>query len=255
MTEIKRDRYGRPMVVPPAGGKPVPYTRATTVAGTLDDGVGLVAWKLRMAAQGLIKRPDLMLAATVAVNDKQELDRLIETAQDAAGSTHAATIGTALHALTEKYDRGEEFGYVPAMFAPDIEAYIKATREFKMEVIEQFCVLDSHQIAGTPDRIVTYRGKRYIFDLKTGSIDYPHKMAIQLAIYSRAVPYNIATGERGSWGEVDTQRGIILHLPAGEGKADIQFVDIDKGWEGLELAMQVRAWRTSKKIMMKGTDE
>ena len=51
--EIPRDRYGRPMVVPPKGGKPVPYTRTTTVAGSLDDGTGLVAWKLRMAAAGL----------------------------------------------------------------------------------------------------------------------------------------------------------------------------------------------------------
>ena len=243
------------MVIPLAGGSPVPYTRATTVAGTLDEGTGLVAWKLRMAAKGLINRPDLMLAATVAQDDKQELDKLIEDAQDAAGSTHAATIGTALHALTEKLDRNEELGYVPAAYAPDLDAYLEATREFTWEHIEQFCVLDNHRIAGTPDRIATYQGKRYIFDLKTGSVDYPHKMAIQLAIYSRAVPYNIATGERGSWGDVDQQRGIILHLPAGEGKAEIHFVDLDRGWEGLELAMQVRAWRVSKKIMTKGTNE
>jgi len=62
--EIPRDRYGRPMVVPPKGGKPVPYTRTTTVAGSLDDGTALVAWKLRMAAAGLTLRPDLLLAAS-----------------------------------------------------------------------------------------------------------------------------------------------------------------------------------------------
>jgi len=30
-TEIERDRYGRPLVVPPAGGKAIAYTRATTI--------------------------------------------------------------------------------------------------------------------------------------------------------------------------------------------------------------------------------
>ena len=30
--EIERDRYGRPMVRPPKGGKAEAYTRATTIA-------------------------------------------------------------------------------------------------------------------------------------------------------------------------------------------------------------------------------
>ena len=36
-TEIERDRYGRPMVVPLKSKKPVAYTRATTIANSLDD--------------------------------------------------------------------------------------------------------------------------------------------------------------------------------------------------------------------------
>ena len=51
--EIERDRYGRPLVKPPKGGKSVPYTRATTIANSLDDPAALTAWKMRMAAIGL----------------------------------------------------------------------------------------------------------------------------------------------------------------------------------------------------------
>jgi hypothetical protein len=101
-----RDRYGRPMVVPPKGGKAVPYTRTTTVAGSLDDGTALVAWKLRMAAAGLTLRPDLLLAASAARDNKLEMDKLVEDAMTAAGATAQATIGTAIHTLTEKHDRG-----------------------------------------------------------------------------------------------------------------------------------------------------
>lgn len=34
---VRRDRWGRYLVVPPDGGKPVGYTRATTVAKALDE--------------------------------------------------------------------------------------------------------------------------------------------------------------------------------------------------------------------------
>ena len=35
-TEIERDRYGRPLVVPPKGGKAIAYTRATTISNSLE---------------------------------------------------------------------------------------------------------------------------------------------------------------------------------------------------------------------------
>lgn len=250
MSEIQRDRYGRPMVIPPEGGKAVPYTRTTTVAGSLDEASGLVAWKLRMAATGLTMRPDLLLAATSMRDNKLGMNKIVEDSMEAAGSTRQATIGTALHALTEKMDRGEELGAIPQDYQADLRAYELATKDFENIFIEQFSVLDEHKIAGTPDRIVTYKGERFISDLKTGSISYPSKIAIQLSIYAHAKPYDIDTTERGSWGDVNQERGIIVHLPAGEGKCELHFVDLVVGWQGLELAMQVRKFRDSKKTIV-----
>ena len=248
--EVPRDRYGRPMVVPPKGGKAVAYTRTTTVAGSLDDGTALVAWKLRMAAAGLTLRSDLLLAASANRDNKLEMDKLVEDAMEAAGATKQANIGTALHTLTEKYDRGEDLGVIPDEYVADIQAYADATKKFKNVFIEQFCVLDKYKIAGTPDRVVEYNGQLYISDLKTGSISYPNKIAMQLAVYAHGLPYDPATATRGSWGGVNQDKGIIVHLPAGSGKCELHFVNIKQGWKGIELAMKVRAFRDTKKSLV-----
>jgi hypothetical protein len=248
--EVPRDRYGRPMVVPPKGGKPVAYTRTTTVAGSLDDGTALVAWKLRMAAAGLTLRPDLLLAASANRDNKLEMDKLVDDAMTAAGATAQANIGTAIHTLTEKYDRGEDLGVIPEEYVADIQAYADATKKFKNVFIEQFCVLDKYKIAGTPDRVVEYNGELYISDLKTGSISYPNKIAMQLAVYAHGLPYDPATATRGSWGGVNQEKGIIVHLPAGSGKCELHFVDIAQGWKGIELAMKVRTFRDTKKSLV-----
>ena len=41
-TEIPRDRWGRPMIMPAKGSKRIAYRRATTFVGCLDDTIGLM---------------------------------------------------------------------------------------------------------------------------------------------------------------------------------------------------------------------
>ena len=74
--EPKRDRYGRYLIA----GKP--YTRATTIADTLDDRYNLEKWGNRMVAKGLANRADLhALASTLDVDkNKGEFNKLCETA-------------------------------------------------------------------------------------------------------------------------------------------------------------------------------
>jgi hypothetical protein len=244
--EIDRDRYGRPMVVPPNSKKAIAYTRATTIANSLDDASALVAWKMRMAAIGLTTRPDLLLAISAAGEDKLAVNAYIEEAMDAAGASKAANIGTAIHALTEKLDLGQELGIVPDQWLPDIRAYEETTKVLNKIEIEQFAVLDKFKIAGTPDRLVEYKGERFIADLKTGRIDHPNNIAMQLAIYSRALPYYPDTASRGSWGDVNQDKAIIVHLPAGTGMCKLLFIDINEGWKGVQLAMKARKWRDQK---------
>ena len=72
---VERDRWGRPKIKAP-DGKLKPYTRATTVAGTLDDRHNLEKWLQRQAVIGLAKRPDLYALATQSdPTDRKALGR------------------------------------------------------------------------------------------------------------------------------------------------------------------------------------
>ena len=253
---LERDRFGRPLIVPPGGGKPIAYTRCTTYVGVLEDTFNLSRWQQRMVAQGLAARPDLMLAVSalplngdMTREHKAELNRLCEQAMEAASSHAAATVGTALHALAERHDRGEELGPIPGQYQPDIEAYKKATAHLEMVQIETFGVHDQLRVGGTWDRIVKVDGQHYIADIKTGSIEWGiGKIAMQLSVYSRCVQYDPDTGQRTPLPGVHPDRALVIHLPAGKGEASLVWVAIAAGWEAVDLARQVREWRSRKNL-------
>jgi hypothetical protein len=244
--EIDRDRYGRPLIIPPTGGKAIAYTRATTIANSLDDASALTAWKMRMAAIGLTTRPDILLSITAAQDDKMAVNSLIEDAMEVAGANKAANIGTAIHSFAERLDLGQDLGIVPPQWAPDVKAYEHATKILNNKFIEQFCVLDKFKIAGTPDRVVEYKGELFIADIKTGRVDHPNNISIQLAIYANGLPYDAATATRGTWGEVNKEKAIIIHLPAGTGTCKLMWIDIKEGFKGLQFAIKTRKWRDQK---------
>jgi predicted RecB family endonuclease len=248
--EIDRDRYGRPMVVPPGGGKKVAYTRATTYVDALEDKYALQKWQQRMVILGLVDRPDLLLSAAAHSDDKTKLNRIAEDAIEAAKAGAAATVGTAIHALTHRIDRGETIGPVPGEYQRDLDAYTAATAPLTVLHAERFSVLDDLRIGGTPDRIVEFEGERYIADIKTGSVDFgAGKIAMQLAVYAHAQFYDVATGAREPLPGVNGQRGIVIHLPAGTGTCRLLWVDIAAGWEAVQVATQVREWRARKNLM------
>lgn len=246
--EIPRDRYGRPMVLAPNGKKRVPYRRTTTFVGCLEDTYNLMAWKNRQVAYGMGQRKDLVLAAAAAdPDDKRKLNEIAEKATEHAMASASATTGTALHALTERVDRGQPLGVIPTEYQADIDAYQQATAAIEFTAIEAFRIHDDWQVAGTTDRIGKLHGRPMIMDIKTGSIDFPHKMAMQLAMYAHSVPYDIGADKRIVDDErVDVNRGIIIHLPAGEGRCDLYEIDIAKGWGACLLAKKVWNWRGTK---------
>ena len=241
---ITRDRYGRPVVIPPNGGKGVAYTRCTTYIDVLDDKYNLQQWEKRMVALGLASRPDLLLSVSAHKDDKKALNRICDDAKEAAAASAAATTGTALHALTELVDRGQDLPVLPEQAVADLEAYKAATVDLKAVHIERFTVHDHLRIGGTPDRIVEYGGERYIADIKTGSIEYGVlKIAMQLAVYAASQLYDITSGERTPHG-ASLNRGIVIHLPAGTGTCTLHWVDIEVGSQAVQVARQVREQRT-----------
>lgn len=253
-TGIPRDRWGRPLVTPPGGGKPIPYTRCTTFAGAIEDTWNLTKWKQRQTAAGIASRRDLHLRAASlgtqpddpdqASTWKRQMDDVCEQAMEAVGSSASATIGTALHSFAELVDRGLNVA-PPAEYAGHIAAYQRATAGFEPTHVEEFVVHDGYRIGGTADRIYREKasGRLVIGDIKTGTIDYPHKIAMQLATYANSVRYDQTTGKRTPLGDIDRDVALIIHLDAKTGACELHWVDIQLGWEAVALAAKVRAWR------------
>lgn len=249
VTDIPRDRWGRPLIKPPGGGRSVAYTRCTTFVGCLEDTYNLSKWQQRMVALGLARRPDLLLAVSAHHDDKDRLNALCQEATEAAAASSAATTGTALHRLAERLDQGETVD-IPTAAKADLDAYRAATAGMQWLHVERMTVNDTLKVAGTPDRIglTPTGGLPVIADLKTGSIDYGiGKIAMQLALYAHSDLYDHDTGTREHV-DVDQQRALVIHLPAGAGRCELVWVDIAAGWEAVQLAKQVREWRNRKNL-------
>ena len=247
VAHINRDHWDRPMVVPPDGGKPVAYTRCTTFVDCLEDKYNLELWGLRQAAIGLADRPDLLLAVSAHRDNKKKLNSIIKQAKEAAKSSASSTTGTALHALTERVDRGQPLGVLPSTARADLLAYREATRAMVHEMIEQFCVHDGLRVGGTPDRVVKFGDGYYIADIKTGDIEWGAlKIAMQLAVYANSTPYHPQRGREPYPVPVDLDRAIVIHLPAGEAVCTLHWIDIQAGWAAAQCADQVRTWRKRK---------
>lgn len=245
-TEVHRDRWGRPMIIPLGGGKPKAYTRTSTMCKTLDDQSGLMKWGQRQTVLGLAARPDLMTLARSARDDIKALGRIVTDAMEAAGSSAAANRGTALHAFAEQVDAGHDAD-IPDEYAGDIAAYVAATASLEVVLQEKFVVCDELEVAGTFDRL--YRlpsGTLMVADIKTGSnaARYSNATAMQIALYARSQLYDPATGERSPLpGPVNLDAGLLVELPAGSGTCSIHKLDLTVAWEFAQIARDVREWR------------
>lgn len=256
MTEdIKRDRWGRPLIAPPDGGKPVGYTRVSTLAKTLDNKEQLMRWKCRQTALGLGKRTDLVAMAGAVGDDKGKLDEIVAEAMSAAASNAAANLGTTLHALTEHVDAGTKPDYLPPELIGDLTAYEEAMRGISILGSEKFIVNDDVQAAGTFDRLLLVPGVGMVVaDIKTGQHEpnYPHAVCIQVATYARGHLYDQDNGRIKYLPDlgVSTEVGVMIWLPAGKARCELYLLDLNLGWELAQTAARVRDVYKSKPLTL-----
>ena len=255
-TEIPRDRWGRPLIVPPDGGKPIGYTRVSTLAKALDDKTSLMVWKCRQTAIGLARRPDLVSKTSAVGDNRAALNEVVKEALAAAASDRAANVGTALHAFTERIDAGEK----PADLVPhtdplylDLCAYKEATKHLTMAAAELFVVCDELQAAGSFDRLVGVPDVGLLVsDLKTGQHepDYPHGVAQQIAIYANSTLYAPEQGRIAALADlgVRTDVGLLIHLPSERGVCELYLIDLEHGWQLAQAAVAVRSAYKSKPL-------
>lgn len=257
-------RWKQYLMVPPDGGndgKAERFTRVTTVAKTLDDGFGVSNWARRLTAVGFAQNP-ILFAELCATDpgDKGALDDLCEKAKSKAGGDDAADVGKVLHAFSEKVDRGQQI-YMPDTYRADIEAYQKVLADLGVEILPEYieryiCLpgidgFTNGGVGGRFDRIVGFGSRLMMGDVKTGTLaDYSWlPIAIQLALYSRAPTiYNPKTKSHEPMPDVDQDTGLVFHVPAGQARCDVYFVDLNFGWEAAEIALAVRRLRQRKDI-------
>ena len=259
LPEPKRDHYGRYLLPEPETGYEKPWTRVTTVANTLADRYGLEQWAQRNTVLGIGTRPDLYaLAVASTIEDRSQLNSIVKQAQEAAEASSGRNLGSALHRLTERVDRGDDLD-IPDAWKGDVDAYCKTLSDYHVKImpdwIERIVVLPDIGVAGTFDRLVhleTPKGQPNtwtVADLKTGKDVTKYgttEIAIQLALYANASHVWNGTGYDPMPSPIDREKGLIIHLPVGKSACTLYTVDIKAGWEAVQLALDVREWRKRK---------
>lgn len=258
MDDFNRDRWGRPLIVPADGGKPVAYARFSSHGQCLEDRFALEKWKLRTSARGFVNRADLFAQiAACPVDDTKRIDQLVNLALEAGGSTVGAGLGTALHEFAERIDLGHiGIDDVPAPWGHDIAAYLQMIADQQLvvipELVECRLVNDELRLAGTADRF--YRrpdGTLVCADIKTGKTIGHNPLAyiVQLAAYANSALYDIETGERTPINNVDLGTGLIIHIPSGKAECNILEVNLEAGLQAARLATEVRNWQNKKGLV------
>lgn len=278
--EPARDTYGRYVLPDPATGAERSWTRATTIAHTLDDTHHLTQWKRRMVLQGLAAEPDLLAgvpeltaALTEAGDDwraakqiKQQLDLLCDAAAETAGAGDGALWGTLLHTITEyaDADRLDEIAdQIPDELKDDLAAYLRTMADTRIgtppEYIERILVNTRVDSAGTTDRILDMPqpcprcgGTLKIGDLKTQKDIFDYlSICIQLAEYAYAdALVDPATGQLVPMpDQLCRCTGIVMHLPVGKATCTLHELDLIDGWEAAQAAHTVRQFRSRGKAM------
>jgi hypothetical protein len=271
----RRDQWGRYLVVPPTGGKPIGYTRVTTVAKALDNGGGLANWKASQAICGTLIRRGLRAQWEALLAEhggdpwyankasKAACKRLVEECAAVGGANDRREMGSSLHTITALADLGSTPTHLSDETAQDLGAYqaglASAGIKIDPSLIETTVVLDAFQVAGTFDRLAVVPGfdLPLVADLKTGadlSYSWP-SISVQLAAYSRAdhiYRQGIATDgsqdRRLPMPEVDQRYGLVMWLDAGSNKLELFLVELEPGWEAFEHSIWTRHWRSRRDI-------
>lgn len=241
---VVRDGYKRPLIVPPEGGDPIPYTRVSTFAGYLDNGKGLAKWQNRNIALGIARHDDLRrMVAALAYGDA-DLDEHIETAL--CRMDDKAAWGTAVHSFTEP----DPSPFIPEEMAADVQSYADVTAALALTPVhtELFVVNDTLKVAGTLDHV--YDCPRYgrpVADKKTGK-KKAQSVAIQLACYGGSVIYDPTTNVRTPL-DANPDTGLLVHIPKQEGRTEVFPVDLEKGRQAARLALAVQEFNRATDLL------
>lgn len=234
----------------------------TTLAKIPDDTYALTQWLKRGVAAGMGLNPALVERAAAHQGDRDELDGIAEEALIAAKAHDALGRGTAAHRIAERIDLEQMVVDTPLsrqVAAAWAKALADAGLEVVPEYVERTVVYPDVPLAGTFDRIFRrkFDGALVVGDLKTGAraLQYPHAIAIQLALYANAPLLAGRLDERGvtesftAMPPVNKRRGYIIAMPD-DTTVEVKTVDIEAGWAAAQaIVFPTLDWRARRDLV------
>lgn len=247
-------------------------TRVTTFNKAASDQTAIKDWSKRNVLIGASRRPDLVaqVHGRDVSADKDFLNGLVESLEEAANAKVSADIGTLVHTYTEEIDSGRiTLDDVPPAYRGHVASYVQALDGAGLRVIPDLMerttfVEEFGGVAGSFDRVLHHvASDTYVMgDLKTGkSMTYGWdeiecQEALYTAGYNRFGTYVWPTGqdpESGHWEppkvQLRTDVGVVMWLPVqGEtaGQCQLLMTDLQRGWRHAALCHAVREGRSSK---------
>lgn len=253
-------------------GKRARYSRASNSGKILDDESNLTDWKLRTELMGAAQRPELLAIASTLdpQRDKKQLRDLAEQCLVAGKGSERAIKGTAVHAMFDHIDRGDDWEPAP-QYVQVCNAYLECLDRYGLVPIdiEVHCINDMFRLAGTldrrfrtmrsllaPDGRIIPIGSCVVGDTKTGqTLEYASgSYATQLTAYVDSLRYDVETDERSHFDPPNfPDWAVIIHADAELGTCDAYWIDCNAGREGLRLARMVKAWRNRTDLITPAT--
>lgn len=211
---------------------------------------------------------------------KSQLKELVENATQVAQAQGRADFGTAIHQFTELIDAGKlDWAYVPESLKGPLEAYAEAMQGFTVLDSEVFVTVDAKvegkdvRIAGSMDRVLGHTDLGVVVaDVKTGADEpkYPSGVTTQVALYARGLRYRddvfhgtpeFSDGtsnpdgtayRKPLWDNVSQTVGLMIHCPLervkGKFICTMYPLDLEKGWETLQLGVKIQDVRRPPKL-------
>lgn len=220
------NRYGQYQLPHPTTGRPAAFSRATTIASTLDETYNLDMWiqrqLIKSVMEGVRLQMDLQSGGRTPTPEEQQLHEAMTTlwatdpgtqkfnqaadvVNNLQGGRDSSEFGTAVHAWLEAVDCGIVLpSKVPSLFRDHVEAYREVLKRHALlpvpEYTERIVCNDDNgfggqpgeTITGTLDRLfrVVSTGHLVLGDVKTtkaNSLEWGAlDFAIQLSIYRYA---------------------------------------------------------------------
>ena len=255
-----RRANGAPMIVD-KDGKNVRLSRPSSWGKILDDENALVNWKIDRAAQGVASDKALQARyAAVKDDDRNTFKTLRELAINAGKGEQSADIGTALHAMSCRWEDPDDDFQPPEEYAKSLRVYMDKLHECYLvsDLFEYHVVNLKMGCAGTADRLykttgpvmtpdgeIHPAGTLFVGDLKTGKkLDYSLPgYTVQMALYADGEFYDVVNDVFLPTPPINRDWGILVHLPAGQEQCSLIWVDLGVGEWGAQLVDQVKQWR------------